>query len=90
MEQVPWYIERTNVGSNPFKACGDDWCNRCKMGVNTDQEMYSRGDEFVYRKRCLRCGGVIAHGMYRVKMLDGRLPSPDAALFIRERGRDRS
>lgn len=90
MDIIPWYMGRTNIGSNPFKACGDDWCNSCKMGVDTDQEACSRGDEFVYRKRCLRCGNVIAHGAYRVKMLDGRLPSLDAALFIRERGRDRS
>lgn len=90
METVPWHMTRTSAGSTPFKACGDDWCNSCKMGVDADQEAHSRGDEFVYRKRCMRCGGVIAHGVYRVKMLDGCLPTPDAAFFVRERGRDRS
>ena len=90
MDKVPWYRSRTNVGNGPFKAVGDDWCNRCKMGVDADQEAHSKGDEFVFRKRCLRCGAVIASGMYRIKMLDGFLPSTDAHLFIRETGRDRT
>ena len=90
MEKIPWHMTRTSAGANPFKAVGDDWCNRCKMGVDADQEAHSRGDEFVFRKRCLRCGGVISHGMYRIRMLDGNLPSSDAQLFIRERGKDRA
>ena len=90
MEKIPWHRNRTEAGRNPFKAVGDDWCNRCKMGVDADQEACSRGDEFVFRKRCLRCGHPIAQGVYRIGMLGGNLPSDDAALFIRERGKDRS
>jgi len=90
MDCIPWYMRHTNIGGNPFKSFGDDWCQHCKMGVDTNGEGYARGDEFAYRKRCLRCGRIIAHGMYRVKMLDGHLPSQDAILFIRERGKDRS
>ena len=90
MEQIPWHITKTSVGNSPFKAIGDDWCNRCKMGVDADQEAHSRGDEFVFRKRCLRCGRLISHGIYRIRMLDGNQPSPDAVLFIRERGKDRT
>ena len=90
MEAVSWHRNKTNIGNGPFKAVGDDWCNRCKMGVDADQEAHSRGDEFVFRKRCLRCGGVISHGTYRIQMLDGNLPSRDAVMFIRERGKDRT
>lgn len=83
-------MTRTNVGSNPFKSLGDDWCNRCKMGVDADTEGHQRGDQFVYRKRCNRCGRLIAWGAYRVNMLNGNLPSPEAYSFIKERGEDRT
>ena len=90
MEKIPWHRNRTEAGGGPFKAVGDDWCNRCKMGVDADQEARSRGDEFVFRKRCLRCGWPISQGVYRIRMLDGNTPSSDAQLFIRERGKDRT
>ena len=90
MERVPWYITRTSTGANPFKACGDDWCNSCKMGVDAEQEACNRGEQFVYRKRCLRCGQTIACGVYRVRMLEGNLPENDAYLWVKERGSDRT
>ena len=90
MEKIPWYMESTDAGKSPFKAVGDDWCQFCKEGVDAEQEAHSRGDEFVYRKRCKRCGGTIAWGAYRIQMLSGQIPSGDAYVFVREHGRDRS
>ena len=90
MDIIPWYKRQSNAGQSPFKSVGDDWCQFCKEGVNAEQEAHSRNDEFVYRKRCKRCGRTIAWGVYRIQMLAGKLPNSDAYLFVREKGRDRS
>ena len=90
MDKIPWHMQRTNVGSNPFKSFGDDWCPLCKTGVDTEGEGHCRGEEFVYRKRCNRCGSLIAWGVYKIGMLGGNKPSGTAYDWVKEPGEDRT
>jgi hypothetical protein len=68
-----------------------EWCNVCKMDVDVQVETASAGGVDVYRKRCMRCGKVIQHGIGR-RHIDGSIKKPlpkEARAFIKKTGRDR-
>ena len=50
--------------ANPFAAGGRDWCPRCHQDVATQTEHAHRQTTYVYRRRCQRCGEVIARGVH--------------------------
>lgn len=78
--------------SNPFEAGGRDWCPRCRQDVDTETQHAHRGTIYGYRRRCRRCGGVIARGVYDNVPLMQTTPSPAhvaAGQWTQEQGTDR-
>jgi hypothetical protein len=78
---------------NPFDPLQSveklEWCGVCKMDVDVQVEAANADGVDVYRKRCLRCGGIIQFGIARRHLTSGK-PIPAAAVkFIRRSGRDR-
>jgi hypothetical protein len=70
----PWWMTTARVDRNPFDFTGDDYCSTCHEIVDTDTEAHHRGTQYVYRKRCLRCGHVIAWGSFDNVPLLSRAP----------------
>jgi hypothetical protein len=76
--------------SNPFEATGRDWCPQCRRDVATQTEHAHRFTTYAYRRRCRRCGFVIARGVSDVTVFaTGQLSAPAAAPWSLERGEDR-
>lgn len=85
----PWWMTQARVDPNPFDFQGLDYCTTCKQEVDTDTEAHHRGVEYVYRKRCLRCGHTIAWGAYaHVPLLETKTPIR-AIHWALEPGKDR-
>lgn len=77
--------------SNPFEARGRDWCTRCQRDVDTQTEHAHRFTTYAYRRRCLRCGLVIARGVSDVVAIEaGGLSAPAAVPWSQAGGEDRS
>lgn len=76
--------------SNPFEAGGRDWCPRCQQDVDTETQHAHRGTTYGYRRRCKRCGDVIANGLSdNVVLATGKPIAPAAVAWSEERGEDR-
>lgn len=75
--------------SNPFTAGGRDWCPTCHQDVDTQTEHAHHGTTYAYRRRCRRCGQVIARGLHdNVVMITGQV-NPAAAAWSQASGEDR-
>jgi hypothetical protein len=76
--------------SNPFEAKGYDWCPTCHQEVATQTEHAHRFTTYAYRRRCKRCGTVIARGVSDVAAFEnGGWSAPAAGPWSEERGEDR-
>lgn len=76
--------------SNPFLASGRDWCPRCAQDVDTETAHAHRGSIYGYRRRCRRCGDVIANGLHDNVVLLTKPPIGGPAVqWAEERGADR-
>ncbi len=76
--------------SNPFEASGRDWCPQCRQDVATQTEHAHRATTYAYRRRCRRCGFVIARGVSDVLAVNaGQISAPAAVAWSQERGEDR-
>lgn len=64
------------ASANPFTALGRVYCASCRMDVDHETESAHRGSIYVYRRRCKRCGGVLARGVYDNVPLLQSAPSP--------------
>jgi endogenous inhibitor of DNA gyrase (YacG/DUF329 family) len=51
--------------SNPFESLGEAWCPKCKAVVDCDTESSHRGTQYVWSRRCPRCGTVVSWGAYQ-------------------------
>lgn len=68
----------------------EEWCHFCYMDTEVETATGYRGGVQVARKRCRRCGKVIAYGVDRHAVIgSGRVINREVARFIRESGRDR-
>jgi hypothetical protein len=74
--------------SNPFESTGRDWCPTCRQDVETQTEHAHRFTTYAYRRRCKRCGSVIARGVSDNVAVVG-LSAPAALPWSEERGEDR-
>ena len=75
--------------TSPFLSEAD-WCARCRSEVDTETEAAHRGTTFVYRRRCGRCGLVLARGVYdNVAVVTGEPISPTAVAWTEAPGEDR-
>lgn len=77
--------------ANPFTALGRIYCPSCRMDVDHETESAHKGSIYVYRRRCKRCGGVVARGVYdNVALLLTPSPAHVAAdQWTQEQGEDR-
>jgi hypothetical protein len=65
------------------------YCRYCRDEVDYDTEQAKADHIWVFRKRCLRCGGIIAHGVMQTEFKSPR-PLPQKVMsFIQQRGIDR-
>jgi hypothetical protein len=88
-EKIPWYKIGRMSGGNPFSSLGLDWCQWCKMEVDTDTDAGHDSDVYVYRRRCQRCGRVIKFGACRAPLISAK-PLPAVALsWVVDPGKDR-
>lgn len=76
--------------ANPFEAGGRDWCPRCHQDVDTETVHAHRGSIYGYRRRCRRCGDVIANGICdNVHLVTPNPVRPAADAWSTARGADR-
>lgn len=78
--------------ATPFTAIGRIWCPTCRQDVDHDTVSAHRGTIYVYRRRCKRCGGVLARGVYDNVPLIQTTPSAahrDAEVWTQAPGEDR-
>ena len=68
---VPTPLLRRRVMGNPFGTMDYSWCARCRMEVDTDNEVSDRAGRYVFRTNCRRCGGVIAFGAFEPPLVGG-------------------
>ncbi len=90
-ERPPWWKVGYR-GGNPFSSLGLDWCPRCQQEVDTETHSnhFAQDGIYIYRRRCMRCGGAIKYGAYSVPLLTGGQPLPPMVFeWIAEPGQDR-
>lgn len=73
--------------ANPFEAPRLEWCPTCHMQVDHETEGQHQGTTYVYRRRCKRCGSVIARGLFDNVSVLG--PPQNAVEWTQEIGADR-
>lgn len=76
---------------NPLESISElEYCRFCKDEVDVEIDEGKWGCLFVYRKRCLRCGGRVQWGVARAALTN---PNPQivqaVASWILETGKDR-
>lgn len=79
------------LGASPFASLTGslEWCARCGQYVDHETKAAHRDTTYVYKRWCLRCGGVLASGVYdNVPLLGGPLPAA-AVEWTTEPGKDR-
>lgn len=91
----PWTVlGKIRAGNCPIVAAPPsawdriEWCRTCQQDVSVEVATGDYGGAHVYRKRCRRCGGVIAYGISRADLLTASLTAA-AMRFVAESGRDR-
>lgn len=62
---VPWYHAGRMANLNPFASLGLQYCVYCQQEVDTETDATHRGQTYVYRQRCLRCGQICNWGAYQ-------------------------
>jgi hypothetical protein len=50
--------------SSPFTAFGRDWCDRCRTETASRSDNVHSGTTYGFKRCCLRCGKVLAFGVY--------------------------
>lgn len=75
--------------SNPFSSEGREWCPTCRMHVDHDTQGRHQGTTYAYRRRCKRCGYVLARGVSDVQLVNIEALPPAALRWSVERGEDR-
>lgn len=86
----PWpLVGPIRSGASPFVETAERaYCPTCMDETDVETAVGTAGGVNVYRRRCRRCGRVLAHGIDRAALTT---PLPPAALaFVRARGPNRS
>lgn len=85
--------------ASPFTpvACGSgipaghlEWCPRCGDEVDTDTQAHHQGVTYSFKRSCLRCGVVLAHGVYHNVPILSSVPLPAGTMeWVTQPGVDR-
>lgn len=76
------FRRRFRVGlasATPF-ASGLVWCPQCRDETDTDTQAHHAGVTYAWKRSCLRCGSVLAHGVYHNVPLISDVPIPAGTL----------
>ena len=66
-----------------------EFCPRCKDEVDTETQAHHQGTTYSFRRRCLRCGQVLAHGVYRNVPIFSDTPLPAGTMeWVTTPGKD--
>jgi hypothetical protein len=93
MAQINNFAKRFRLGlpsATPFASMGLEWCPTCRSQEDTDTQAHHQGVTYAWKRKCLRCGSVIAHGVYHnVPILSG-VPLPAGTMeWVTSPGQDR-
>ena len=67
----PWYRVGHTEGGTPWASLALDWCKWCQQEVDTDTEARHKGDLYLYKRWCRRCGHVVKYGAVRAPLVGG-------------------
>jgi hypothetical protein len=81
-------VPRRTMG-NPFGTLDLMWCHHCQTEVDSDNDVGNRMGRYVFRARCLRCGGVLSWGAYEVPHVGDKTRMMAMKTWCAEPGRDR-
>ena len=88
MAQINTFPERFRLGfasASPFASLQPntgipsgklEYCTTCKDEVDTDTQARHQGTTYLWRRRCLRCGQVLARGIYHNVPILSAVPLP--------------
>lgn len=88
MAQINTFPERFRLGfasASPFASLQSqtgvpsaklEWCPRCKDEVDTETQARHQGTTYSYKRWCLRCGEVLARGIYHNVPILSDVPLP--------------
>lgn len=75
-------VGRIAHGGNPFTSFGDgEWCDRCRLVVDTETQAHHRNGIYTYKRWCLRCGKIVKHGSYAAPIVADQALPPAAVAF---------
>ncbi len=86
MAQINTFPERFRLGlpsASPFASLQGgipsanlEWCPTCRDEVDTDTRAHHQGTTYAYKRSCLRCGQVLARGIYHNVPILSAVPLP--------------
>jgi hypothetical protein len=88
MANINTFPERFRLGrasATPFAALQEktgipstklEWCPTCRDETDTDTRAHHQGVTYSYRRSCLRCGSVLARGIYHNVPILSAVPLP--------------
>jgi hypothetical protein len=69
---------------------GLEWCGRCHDEVDTGTQAHHQGVTYSFKRSCLRCGLVLAHGVYHNVPILSDVPLPAGTMeWVTKPGVDR-
>jgi len=102
MAQINTFPERFRLGlpsASPFTSLQSqtgipstklEWCRRCHDEVDTETRAHHQGVTYAYKRWCLRCGHVLAHGVYHNVPILSAVPLPAGTMeWVTAQGQDR-
>ena len=90
MAHINTFPERFRLGfqsANPFASLRSgsgipsgklEYCPTCRDEVDTDTQGHHQGTTWAWRRSCLRCGQVLARGIYHNVPILSAVPMPKA------------
>lgn len=57
-----------------------EWCPRCRDEVDTGTNAQHQGVTYAFKRSCLRCGTVLAHGVYHNVPILSNVPLPPGTM----------
>lgn len=67
-----------------------EWCACCRDEVDTDTQAHHQGVTYAFKRSCLRCGTVLAHGVYHNVPIISSVPLPPGTMeWVTTPGEDR-
>ena len=88
MAQINTFPERFRLGrpsASPFASVQSgtgvpslnlEWCPTCRDEVDTETQAHHHGTTYAYKRWCLRCGQVLARGIYHNVPILSNVPLP--------------